>query len=369
MNVIKKVIFYIPSLSIGGAERVTIDIYNKLNRNLFSYKLCVGTDNLDFVNGIKNKNELILFDKNNTKKSIIPFLKTIKNEKPDLIVGILAHGNIIAGLTSLIFDVPYILINHGDLLSYKNNFEDSSIFIKQLLKFFYKKADNSIVVSQELFDFLKEIYNIQTNKINLLDNPINKEYIETKAKNDNISKFFKEDNTNIISIGRLSKEKGHKYLIMASNLLLKKNSNINIFIIGDGPEYNNLLNQIRENDLEDKIFLLGKTNNPYKYLMRSDIFILPSIREASPITILEAGICKTPIITTDWDGVNKYNKTKKRLLIAKKQNPHSLYNKIYTLLNSPDLKKELTFNMYNYVKAKSTKKIARSYEELFKKLI
>lgn len=103
----------------------------------------------------------------------------------------------------------------------------------------------------------------------------------------------------IISIGSLTKVKNHQLLIRSFSLL-KKDRKIKekLIILGEGKERENLERLINELGMRDEILLLGKIKDPYNYLLNSKLFVLPSKLEGMPLTLLEALSLNKMIIAT-----------------------------------------------------------------------
>ncbi len=78
-----------------------------------------------------------------------------------------------------------------------------------------------------------------------------------------------------------------------------KEVNGNLYIIGDGKLRDKLNRLISDLNLENRVFLLGKQKNPYKFLSKADIFLFSSNREGFPNVLVEALTCKLPVISTD----------------------------------------------------------------------
>ena len=96
----------------------------------------------------------------------------------------------------------------------------------------------------------------------------------------------------------MADQKGFISLIKAS-IILKKYINFHLFIIGEGPQRNELERFIRKVNLKEYISLIGKVDNPFTYMARSDLFILSSKSEGLPGVIIQALICNTQVISTD----------------------------------------------------------------------
>lgn len=159
----------------------------------------------------------------------------------------------------------------------------------------YKQFDRIACVSESVKNkFLKVIPEIE-----------NKTVVARNCNNVTQIKAYAEENTyiydknyiNILTISRLSEEKGIERAIMAL-----KNSNrkdIRYYIVGDGSSKKNILKIIHESQLDSQVYLLGADANPYKYLKNADYLFLASYHEAAPMVFDEAKILGVPILTTE----------------------------------------------------------------------
>ncbi len=103
----------------------------------------------------------------------------------------------------------------------------------------------------------------------------------------------------IITVGRLSPEKNQLALVKAVNEIIKQQKlQLHLTIVGDGSEYEQIINYINENELESSITMLKSVMNPLPIIKSADIFVLPSLTEALPTVIFEALYCQVPIIAT-----------------------------------------------------------------------
>jgi len=111
------------------------------------------------------------------------------------------------------------------------------------------------------------------------------------------------------TIASFYKTKGYPYLIEAVKILAQENSPLledhNFVLIGDGPEMDNIKNLAKESSVDKYFHFLGDKDEAYKYLPAFEAFILPSVKEGLPYTILEAGLAKVPIIATRVGGVGE----------------------------------------------------------------
>ncbi|SES88747.1 CDP-glycerol glycerophosphotransferase [Oceanobacillus limi] len=107
---------------------------------------------------------------------------------------------------------------------------------------------------------------------------------------------------NFITIGRLSPEKDHHKLIESFSLVSANNSNVKLYIVGDGALKDHLIQHVKTKNLHDKVFFTGHLDNPYNLLDQCDCFVLSSNYEGQAIVLLEALVLGKPTISTDIPG-------------------------------------------------------------------
>ena len=108
---------------------------------------------------------------------------------------------------------------------------------------------------------------------------------------------FDEQKINILMISRLSSEKGIPRAIEA--LFLSQRTDIHYYVIGDGPQKEEIRHTIKKYQLEHRVTMLGEQTQPYADLMGADYLLVPSFHEAAPMVFDEAKLLGTPVITTD----------------------------------------------------------------------
>ena len=166
------------------------------------------------------------------------------------------------------------------------------LYIKKML---YPKSDRIIAISHGVKDSLVDKLAIDYKMINVIYNPAADEKIIDLSQE--ITDDYSFKNYTIVNIGRLTKQKDHLTLLKAFKLVIKK-AKCNLLIIGEGSEKENIENYIRNNDLENYVKLLGYKSNPWKYLSRSNLFVLSSIWEGFGNVIVETMLLGIPVIST-----------------------------------------------------------------------
>lgn len=151
-----------------------------------------------------------------------------------------------------------------------------------------------IFVANEAKDAFVEFYPQLKKKCLVYNNFIDTKLIEEKA-NEKISAKTEKTKTTLVFVGRL--EDQSKKVARAINLV-KNIDNLNLWIIGDGPDRKMYEDYVKENKLTSSVKFFGRKENPYPYIKEADYVILTSDYEGFPVTYLEAITLQKPIITT-----------------------------------------------------------------------
>ena len=148
----------------------------------------------------------------------------------------------------------------------------------------------------------------------------------------------------ILTIGRLTKEKGPELAVKACKKLIDEGFDVKWYWVGDGNQANYIRNIINELGIEGSFYLLGNKNNPYIYIKKCDIYVQPSKYEAYCTTTNEARILNKPIVTTNVGGMKDQFVDKETALIV---NPDedSIYNAIKILINDEEYRNKLVFSL------------------------
>jgi len=286
----------------GGAEKVLINLANALDRNRFqaviaslvrgnTYEAMV----LRHVGVIKLDIQYAFF---------LPFALAglIRRVRPDVVLTTLSAPNLIAGLIKSFYKTRVnIIAREINILSIITRKFTHKRIIDYLYTYFYRKLDKIVCQSQDMKNDLFENYNIQSEKLVVIHNPVDMDQIrrQTEAK----SQLFGNDRINLLSVGRLAYQKGFDLMI---KVLAKLDNNYVLTILGEGEERLRLESLAKALRVEKRICMPGFTLNPYAYMYAADLFILPSRYEGFPNVVLEANACGTPVVAfASPGGVNE----------------------------------------------------------------
>lgn len=304
MNIFQMNSYYLPYP--GGQERFIHNL-NKylLQNNVDIMVTCSGEMNtrfkLDNVNIIKYKSSITLF--NNPVVFNWLFMESgIK--KCDLIH---VHNEFsfaaIAGLfLSIKWKKPLIVTNHGNLVN-KNKLINIiiNIYYNTVCKYIFKKCDHITVLSNNDKERIVNKFHIDANKITTIPNSIDTDYWGNIEKNEKFKSYL-NNNYNILYVGRLIVRKGLDWLLTAitKDQNLKNNSDIQLLIVGEGEDYEYFAELADNLNINWSIkFLHTVSDEQLAYLYNnSNIYILPSLSEGLPTTILESLYFDLSVIST-----------------------------------------------------------------------
>jgi len=155
--------------------------------------------------------------------------------------------------------------------------------------------------------------------------------------------FYKK---NIIgTIAELHPNKGLRYLIEAMKVITDGQPNTISIIISNGQERSNLEALIKENKLENKVFLAGYLENASEYLKAFTTFVLPSIKEGLPYTILEAGSASLAVVATTVGGIPEIIEDMKSGILIQPRNHRELAHAISFMIEHPEERKRYGSNL------------------------
>lgn len=361
----KKILFGITSLTIGGAERVLVDLANKLQEK-DEYDITIFTiyNNGEFEKNLNEKVKIKTLFNNSyaeltkMQKILVPlkvlfFKKSIykKHIKGD-------YDREVAFLEGPITRLFSVKNKNTKKIAWIHN-DMSLVFgkgIKAKIKRkidrkIYSKYNTLVFVSQDNRDKFEEIYpdlrNSELERIHkrVVYNYINKDLVLEKA-NEKADIEFDKKQLNFVSVCRLVEQKAIERLIDVHKKLINDKYIHKFYIIGDGPLKDKLEEKIKEEKLEDTFILLGKKENPYPYVKAADYFCLLSYFEGYPMVVEEAKILNKQILITDTaarEVVKDYNNSK-----IFENTEDGIYKGLRKIIQDSKLKKEKQENIeYN----------------------
>lgn len=245
---------------------------------------------------------------------------------------------------------------------HNNAYESRRINLKSIL-FFYAalKAKHIFWVSDTSFSGYC-FHSFLSSKSSILLNVINVEKVYEKMMLDLNSYSY-----DITFVGRLTYQKNPERLIDVLKKLLKILPSFRAAIIGDGPLKGEIEKLVKENNLENNVFLLGFLENPYKILKDSKVMLLVSRWEGLPMCVLEALALGVPVISTPTDGISSVLKDEWNGVISSEDDV--IVSNIKRLVTDEKYHHQMSLNALNDSSVKNNlKEYASSIKSIYKKV-
>lgn len=210
---------------------------------------------------------------------------------------------------------------------------------KKLYRYIYSKFYKVFTVSECATKKLIEKLDIPEEKVSTFKNIISHKMIN-ELSSESVIEEFGESSLKIITLGRLSLEKGQDIGIKVLKRLVDDGLDVKWYCVGEGKERKYYEQLVREYALEERFILLGVKLNPYPYIKMADIYVQTSRHEGYCISLAEARVLKKPIVTTRFTGATEQIEDGKTGLISYAEE-EDLYLKIKELIKNEELRKKL----------------------------
>ncbi|WP_313501586.1 glycosyltransferase [Kaistella carnis] len=288
------ILFILPDLETGGAERIVTTIANNLPRSTFEPKILLLRKEGGYLEFLKTDVEIVDIKTPRIRHSLIPILKEIRKRKPDIVFSGFGEVNAYLSLFISFFTKTKFIARETNVVSKHVTRKEIRFFYN-----FYNNYNKIICQSDDMQNDLIENFKIKKEKLVKINNPVDFEFINKKLAVSSRPESFEDDFNNIVAIGNLSSRKGFDNLLKVFSHLKKEK--ILLHILGDGRDRELLHKMKQDLGLENVIFH-GQQKNPYQFLKFADLFILSSRYEGFPNVLLEAGACGTYSLANNCPG-------------------------------------------------------------------
>lgn len=367
------VFLFVGSFRYGGAENQVVSLANNLDKDRFAVTICVDSG---FRGELYNE-----IDKENVEIINVPFpygrrytilrflhlarlVYILRKEKVCIVHTHGYHPGVWGRIGAFLARVPVIVsTEHGKTLWKRRR---QIVFEKLANRF----TDLRIAVSEDIRQLRIQNEDTPPNKIITLQNGVNTKRFgsfckEAMRKKLGISQF----DYVIGTVGNLFKAKAHHVLIDALSLVNSKGINFVSLCVGEGRLREELEQRALEKKLKDRILFLGSRSDIPELLGAMDLFVLSSIREGLPVSMLEAMAAKVPVVATCVGGIPEVIRDGESGLLVPPNDSEKLAEKVSFVLNKPEYGKMLADAAYQDILQKysiqhATKEIERIYLEL-----
>lgn len=282
-----RILFYISTISSGGAARVMTNIANVLSARGYDctlattfkaeeeYVLDFKVKRISFFNKKPSGNPLW-----NNYRIIKKLRELVVKDKPDLLVSFLAEPCFRAAIATIGTSTKTVISVRND-----PNWEFKGIIRKLLAKYLFRRVDGIVFQTQEAKEWFPKC--IQDKGCIILNS----------VKNDFYEVQLPEKRMGIVATGRLSKQKNHSLLIKAfAKIANQINDNLTIYGAGDTVQLQELADSL---GVGDRVFMPGQTSDVINSIKNARLYVMSSDFEGMPNALMEAMAMGLPCISTD----------------------------------------------------------------------
>ena len=341
----KKILFVITSLGYGGAERLLIHYVSKLNKNKYDFLVCSLRDKPDDL--LPDISIYTAVKKLNLNSRFNPFIvfrliRLFKEFKPDLIHTHLFQPRIYATIAYLFYRNSILITQkHNNVNAIKHNI---FLFLEMFCIFINKKV---IAISESVKNSLIKFEHVSPKKIYVLPNCIDYQHFNNTSIS---SEELNKRDIIVGTVGRLERQKGVKYLILAMKIILSRYPDAMLDIIGDGSQLPKLRKLAEKIGISNSVKFFGKFGDVKPFYNKMDIFVLSSIYEGFGIVLLEAMASGLPIVATNVDGIKEVVSDMKSGILVPSKNPQAIADAVIKLIENPQLRSSFIYEGYKRAK-------------------
>lgn len=206
---------------------------------------------------------------------------------------------------------------------------------------YYDVYNKIVAVSDSTKNIFLETYPGYKSKMKVIYDINDYTLISNMADMDqnNVEDYY-GDGIKLLTIGRLASQKGYDIALEACKKLKDKGTNFKWYVLGKGPQEDEIKEYITKNNLTEHFILLGIKENPYPYIKKSDIYVQTSKFEGFGLAIAEARMLNVPVVTTRFDAVYNQMIDEKNGLVVD-MNEEAVVNGIMRLIQEPNLKDKI----------------------------
>lgn len=259
--------------------------------------------------------------------------------------------------------------------SYTAKFVDENVKAKRKVMFYHGSTDEHRDINEQAMKSYEKIYCVSkgaqeavkgfypqfADRIDCLKNYVDAEAVRYKAKQ--FVPDYPKDRLILCTCGRITSVKGFDLAVGAAEILKKNGLSFKWYFVGDGADREKIEQLIVEKNLSNEIKITGLKDNPYPYIVYSDIYVQPSYEEAHPLSIIEAQILQKPIVSTATVGGKSIINDGFNGIIADISSK-SLAQKILLLNSNKELQKSITNTLAKVDYSKDYQRFRLEWEKL-----
>lgn len=299
----RRALFVVLSMRIGGAERVTATLLQRLAQHTRTELHLALIDSDGELRGeLPPSVTLHSIGTRNPLACLRRLRSLIRDLQPDVVFSTMFPVNVAVSLLKPAFPShTRLVLREVNVLQALTAGRLRGRILKRVAARTFAHADAIVCQSDFMRDDLCNGLRLDRSRLHTIFNPVNFERIQSLAGEMN-PYLGAGPGPHVLAVGRLLPKKGFDRLLDAAPALLARRPDAQFWILGQGPEREPLLQQAHALGISDHVHLVGQAANPYCWMRHADLFVLPSRHEGTPNALLEAIACRSPVVVLDHPG-------------------------------------------------------------------
>lgn len=296
-----RALFVIPSLRMGGAERVFATLLNEFSATFMDLHLAVLQREGMYFDTLSPR---VTVHDLNVRRAVhsFPRLQRLTTRlQPDVVLATSLRLNLVVTLLKpLLPSKTRIVIREVTAMDALLGRGVRAAGIRSLARMGYRQADAVVCQSATLASELQRS-GISNGNACVIHNPVDFAAVAARSRQGNPYETF-GPGPHVVAVGRLEPAKGIDRLVSAFPHLLERRPDAHLWLVGDGREAAKLEHLAELLSIRRRVKFVGVHANPYPWMRHADLLALPSRREGMPNTLLEAIACDCPVVVLDHPG-------------------------------------------------------------------
>jgi glycosyltransferase involved in cell wall biosynthesis len=331
----RKVLFLIPSLTGGGAERVFTTLLRHLDRTRFEPQLAALEVKGAYAQDVPYDVVIHNLNVSRVRYALPHIIMLIWKTRPTTVISTLGHLNIALAMCKRL--LPHrvrVVIREAVVVSALLPEETQHLRLwTWLYRCSYRQADKVICLSDSMLEDMVNSFGLPRGKMVRIYNPVDIDRVREQAAR-GINPYT-APGPHLVAAGRLTRQKGFDLLLDAMPIVLQSFPTARLTILGEGVLRATLEEQSRGLGIENAVSFTGFEQNPWRYLKNADVFVLPSRYEGLPNVMLEALALETPVIATDCPGaIREVHEATSGISLVPMENPKALADAVIKVCSS-----------------------------------
>ena len=280
---------------------------------------------------------------------ILKILKIVKKEKPDILHTSLFYSNFFGRIAALLLlrARPVVITEERSMYTEKRFYH---VILDNILS---RVTDKIIACSRSVVDFTVRQEKIPERKFHLIYNAVDSARFDIPESKDEIRRRYGLSGKDFVvgTVGSLIPKKGHRFLIEACSDLVKSIPDIKLLIIGEGESREALERLVRSVGISQRVRFLGPRKEVPEIVKMMDLFVLPSLQEGFPRTLLEAMYMGLPVCASNISGIPEIIRNGQNGLMFEPADPSGISRQIFSLCSDAGFRKNLGSNARKTVEA------------------